>query len=152
MGCEETLTFEDTEQFDKAFAQTRPKNLLIRTYTGILTKEKEFTDTIIKSNEELNKKLRDYIPSQIDLGNDRYDYNLSDDILTKSATVNFNEEYIIAINGVNKVLRVEENEGNYIIYHDNQQKEKNSYVDLVVKKISGDNPKFFFASPKRPFI
>ena len=152
MGCEQTLTFGETEQFDKAFAQTRPKNLLIRTYTGILTKEKEFTDTIIKSNEELNKKLRDYIPSQIDLGNDRYDYNLSDDILTKSATVNFNEEYIIAINGVNKVLRVEENEGNYIIYHDNQQKEKNSYVALVVKKISGDNPKFFFASPKRPFI
>ena len=150
MGCEQTLTFEDTEE-SKIYAKTRQKNLLIRTYTGLLSKEKQFTDTLIKSNEELNKKLRDYIPSQIDLGNDRFDYNLSDDILTKSANVNFNDEYIIAINGVNKVLRVEENDGNYVIYHDNQQKEKDNYMALVVKMIGG-NPKFFFASPKRPFI
>ena len=39
-----------------------------------------------------------------------------------------------------------------MIYHDNQPKEKNSYIALVVKKIDGFNPKFIFASPKRPFI
>ena len=105
--------------------------------------------TIIKSNEELSEKLSNYIPSQIKTENNKYTYNLNDDILTKSARVDFDNEYIIAITGVNKVIRVEEDNGGYLIFHDNQPKEPNNYIALVVRKISGYNPKFYFASPKR---
>ena len=152
MGCEQILTSDDLENFEKNLPETRTENLLLRTYTGLLTRDKPFIDTLIKSSEELNQKLRDYIPSQIEIDRETYDYNLKDDILTKAAKFNFDEEYIIAVNGVNNVLRVEESNGNYLIYHDNQPKEKNIYTALVVKKINGINPKFTFASPKRPFI
>ena len=152
MGCEQILTYEETEQFNRGSPETQPTNLLLRTYKGLLSQDNNFTDTLIKSEAELIPKLRDYIPSQIEIGNDKYDYNCDDDILTRTARINFNEEYIIAINGVNNVLRVEENDGKYMIYHDNQPKEKNSYLALVVKKIEGSNPKFIFASPKRPFL
>ena len=152
MGCEQILTSDDLENFEKNLPETRTENLLLRTYTGLLTRDKPFTDTLIKSSEELNQKLRDYIPSRIEIDKDKYDLNYDDDILTKTAKINFDEEYIIAINGVNNVLRVEESNGNYLIYHDNQPKEKNVYTALVVKRINGINPKFIFASPKRPFI
>ena len=152
MGCEQILTSEDLERFENSLPETRTENLLLRTYTGLLSRDKPFTDTLIKSSEELNQKLRDYIPSQIEIDRETYDYNLKDDILTKAAKFNFDEEYIIAINGVNNVLRVEESNGNYMIYHDNQPKERNVYTALVVKRINGINPKFVFASPKRPFI
>ena len=152
MGCEQILTYEETEQFNRGSPETQPTNLLLRTYKGLLSQDNNFTDTLIKSEAELIPKLRDCIPSQIEIGNDKYDYNCDDDILTRTARINFNEEYIIAINGVNNVLRVEENDGKYMIYHDNQPKEKNSYLALVVKKIEGSNPKFIFASPKRPFL
>ena len=156
MGCEQVLTFEDLEPngSNPNTLDNTPKtnNLLIRAYAGILSPEAKFTDTLIKSDKELNEKLSNYIPSQIKKENNEYKYNLDDDILTKSARVDFENEYIIAINGVNKVIRVEEDNGNYLIFHDNQPKEKNSYIALVVRKISGYNPKFFFASPKRPFL
>ena len=155
MGCEQILTFEETEQFNRGSPETqptKPANLLLRTYKGLLSPENNFTDILIKSEAELVQKLRDYIPSRIEIDKDNYDLNYDDDILTKTAKINFNEEYIIAINGVNNVLRVEENNGKYMIYHDNQPKEKNSYIALVVKKIEGFNPKFIFASPKRPFL
>ena len=131
MGCEQILTFEETEQFNRG-QETQPTNLLLRTYKGLLSPDAKFTDTLIKSDSELIQKLRDYIPSQIEVENDKYDYNYDDDILTKTAKINF--------------------DGKYMIYHDNQPKEKNSYIALVVKKIDGFNPKFIFASPKRPFI
>ena len=99
----------------------------------------------------MNDKLRSFIPSKIKENNE-YTYNIYDDILTKSEKVNFQDEYIIAINGVNRVLRVEESDGNYLIYHDNQPKEKNSYLAMVVKRISGFNPGIIYASPKRPFL
>ena len=156
MGCEQILTFEDIEPngtnpntLDNTL---KTNNLLIRAYTGILSPEAKFTDTIIKSNEELSEKLSNYIPSQIKTENNKYTYNLNDDILTKSARVDFDNEYIIAITGVNKVIRVEEDNGGYLIFHDNQPKEPNNYIALVVRRISGYNPKFYFASPKQPFL
>ena len=156
MGCEQVLTFEDIEQSDKnpniSDNTLKTNNLLIRAYTGILSPEAKFTDTIIKSNGELSEKLSNFIPSQIKTENNQYTYNLNDDILTKSARVDFDNEYIIAINGINKVIRVEEDNGSYVIFHDNQPKEKNSYIALVVRRISGFNPRFTFASPKRPFL
>ena len=157
MGCEQIMTFDELDDINNNLNNNQnsppPKtnNLLIRAYAGVLTPGTNFSDTIIKSNIELNEKLRNYIPSQIKKDNS-YTYNLEDDILTKSEKVNFQDEYIIAINGVNKVIRVEEFNGDYLIFHDNQPKQRNAYIALVVKKISGSNPRFTFASPKRPFL
>ena len=155
MGCEQIMTFDAVEDYKNQNPQNNndatSNNLLLRTYRGLLVPENEFSDTIIKSNEELNDKLRSFIPSKIK-ENNQYTYNIYDDILTKSEKVNFQDEYIIAINGVNRVLRVEESDGNYLIYHDNQPKEKNSYLAMVVKRISAFNPGIIYASPKRPFL
>ena len=48
-------------------------------------------------------------------------------------------------------MRVEEENGNYLIVHDNQPGYKNKYIALVVIKI-GDSPNFFYESPKKPFL
>ena len=150
MGCEQIVTFDSIEDNENSNSPSQNNNLLIRQYAGLLSEDNNFSDTIIKSNDELNEKLRSFIPSKIKKDNN-LTYNIYDDILTKSEKVDFQEEYIIAINGVNKVIRVDEMNGKYLIFHDNQPKEKNSYVAIVVKKISGNKPEFTFASPKRPF-
>ena len=150
MGCEQIVTFDSIEDNENSNSPSQNNNLLIRQYAGLLSEDNNFSDTIIKSNDELNEKLRSFIPSKIKKDNN-LTYNIYDDILTKSEKVDFQEEYIIAINGVNKVIRVDEMNGKYLIFHDNQPKEKNSYVAIVVKKISGNKPEFIFASPKRPF-
>ena len=150
MGCEQIVTFDSIEDNENSNSPVQNNNLLIRQYTGLLSQDNTFSDTIIKSNDELNDNLRSFIPSKIKKDNN-YTYNIYDDILTKSEKVNFQDEYIIAINGIHKVLRVEELNGKYLIFHDNQPKEKNSYVAIVVKRISGFNPEFTLASPKRPF-
>ena len=51
MGCSglNTKVFEDNDD---------EKNLLIKKYKGELTKNSMFTDTIIKSDNELEDKLR----------------------------------------------------------------------------------------------
>ena len=144
------VTFDSIEDNDNSNPPSQTNNLLIRQYTGLLSEDNDFSDTIIKSSEELNDKLRSFIPSKIKKDNN-YAYNIYDDILTKSEKVNFQDEYIIALNGIHKVLRVEEINGKYLIFHDNQPKEKNSYVAIVVKRISGYNPQFSLANPKRPF-
>ena len=61
MGCEQIMTFdaiEDNENKNNQENGQASNNLLIRTYKGLLTPENEFSDTVIKSNEELNDKLR----------------------------------------------------------------------------------------------
>jgi len=121
MGCEQIVTFDSIEDNENSNSPSQNNNLLIRQYAGLLSEDNNYT------------------------------YNIYDDILTKSEKVNFQDEYIIAINGIHKVLRVEELNGKYLIFHDNQPKEKNSYVAIVVKKIPGNKPEFTFASPKRPF-
>ena len=150
MGCEQIVTFDSIEDNENSNSPSQNNNLLIRQYAGLLSEDNNFSDTIIKSNDELNEKLRSFIPSKIKKDNN-LTYNIYDDILTKSEKVDFQEEYIIAINGVNKVIRVDEMNGKYLIFHDNQPKEKNSYVAIVVKKIPVNKPEFTFASPKRPF-
>ena len=151
MGCEQIVTFDSIEDNENSNSPSQNNNLLIRQYAGLLSEDNNFSDTIIKSNDELNEKLRSFIPSKIKKDNN-LTYNIYDDILTKSEKVDFQEEYIIAINGVNKVIRVDEMNGKYLIFHDNQPKEKNSYLAMVVKRISGFNPGIIYASPKRPFL
>ena len=120
--------------------------------TGFLQKDINFTDSLITNQEELEDNLRSFIPTKIIKDDSNIPtFNTKDDILTKSANINFNKNYVIAINGVNRVLRVEEDNGNYLIIHDNQPGYKNKYIALVVIKI-GDSPTFFYESPKKPFL
>ena len=57
MGCSGDITnLDDDESQGK---------LMIERYTGILSPNSNFVDTLIKSEDELNLKLRKYIPSRI---------------------------------------------------------------------------------------
>ena len=150
MGCEEVRTLEIED--DPENNSPKKKNLCVKMLTGFLQKDINFTDSLITNQEELEDNLRSFIPTKIIKDDSNIpSFNTKDDILTKSANINFNENYVIAINGVNRVLRVEEENGNYLIIHDNQPGYKNKYIALVVIKI-GDSPTFFYESPKKPFL
>ena len=151
MGCDEVNTLEiDDAQENGQFS--KKKNLCVKMLSGFLQKDITFTDSLIKNQEELEENLRSFIPTKIIKDDSNIPtFNTKDDILTKSAIINFNEFYLIAINGINRVLRVEEENENYLIVHDNQSGYKNKYIALVVKKI-GESPNFFYESPKKPFL
>ena len=153
MGCDEVRTLEnDPEDEQESNKLGRPKNLCVKIFTGLLQSDANFTDTLITNQNELDDKLRYYIPTKIKKENsDQLSHNLGDLILTKSHDINFSKYYLIAINGVNQVLRVEEENGNYLIVHDDQPGYKNKYIALVVEKL-GPNPSFFYASSKKGFL
>ena len=145
MGCSglNTKNFEDNDD---------EKNLLIKKYKGELTKNSMFTDTIIKSDNELEDKLRSYIALKVKKENsEELMYNIEDEILTKSIKVDFKRQYIIALNGINDIDKVKKSDNNYIIYHDNQPSTSDEYIAIVVKKIKGE-PSFILASPKKPCL
>ena len=148
MGCAgiDTYDLESNEN-----SNNNSKNLMIKKHRGLLIKNSKFSDTLIKSDQELNDKLRDFIPLRIKKDNsEELVFNVNDDVLTQSIKVDFNNEYIIALNGVNEVYKVEGANNYYTIFHDNQPSEKDKYIAIVVKKIEGE-PTMIFASPKRPF-
>ena len=150
MGCDEVRTLEIEDDPENKFS--KKKNLCVKMLTGFLQKDINFTDSLITNQEELEDNLRSFIPTKIIKDDSNIPtFNTKDDILTKSANINFNENFVIAINGVNRVFRVEEENGNYLIVHDNQPGYKNKYIALVVIKI-GDSPNFFYESPKKPFL
>ena len=151
MGCDEVNTLEPENEQDNN-EPVSSKNLCVKMLTGLLQSDCNFTDTLIMNQDELDDKLRLYIPTKIKKENsDTLIHNLGDRILTKADNIDFNKYYLIAINGVNRVLRVEEENGNYLIVHDNQPGYKNKYIALVVEKL-GSNPEFFYASPKKGFL
>ena len=135
--------------FDGAILDSE-ENLIIKVYRGYLIPDSKFYDTLIKSEEELSQKLRVIIASRVrkDTNSNELTYNIHDDILTKSTNINFEENYVIAINGVFTVLKAEDNNGNYLIYHDNQVCDKNIYNAIVVRKIEGE-PRIILATPKK---
>ena len=140
MGCS-GLNAKDFEDNDE-------KNLLIKIYKGELTKNAMGTDTIIKSDNELEDKLRSFIALKVKKENsEELTYNTEDEILTKSIKVDFKRQYIIALNGINDIDKVQKSDNNYIIYHDNQPSSSDEYIAIVVKKIKGQ-PSFILASPK----
>ena len=141
MGCSglNSKVFEDNDD---------EKNLLIKKYKGELTKNSMFTDTIIKSDNELEDKLRSFIALKVKKENsEELIYNTEDEILTKSIKVDFKRQYIIALNGINNVYKVQKSDNNYLIYHDNQPSSSDEYIAIVVKKIKGE-PSIILASPK----
>ena len=151
MGCDEIRTLEIDEEKENN-QSSKKKNLCVKMLTGFLQKDTNFTDSLITNQEELEENLRSFIPTKIIKDDSNIPtFNTKDDILTKSAIINFNDYYLIAINGVNRVLRVEEEKGNYLIIHDNQAGYKNKYIALIVVKI-GESPNFFYESPKKPFL
>ena len=98
MGCSGKV-FEDNDD---------EKNLLIKKYKGELTKNSMFTDTIIKSDNELEDKLRSFIALKVKKENsEELTYNTEDEILTKSIKVDFKRQYIIALNGINDIYEVQ---------------------------------------------
>ena len=149
MGCDEIKTLEiDDPQPQENNDYQKNKNLCVRMLEGVLQEDNNFEDCIIKDQEELENKLRSYIPTKIvDHATDTKRFNTRDDILTKSANIDFSKYYLLAINGVNRVLRVEEENDNYLIIHDNQPAKKNKYIALIVTQL-GMNPSLFYASPK----
>ena len=150
MGCDEVRTLEIEDDPENQFS--KKKNLCVKMLTGFLQKDINFTDSLITNQEELEDNLRSFIPTKIIKDDSNIPtFNTKDDILTKSANINFNGNFVMAVNGVNRVLRVEEENGNYLIVHDNQPGYKNKYIALVVIKI-GDSPNFFYESPKKPFL
>ena len=152
MGCDEIRTLEIDDEQENAPIPIKTNNLCIKMYTGVLQKDMNFTDSLIKNQEELEDKLRSFIPTKIIKDDSNVpQFNTKDDILTKCANINFDNNFVIAINGVNRVTRVEEENGNYLIFNDNQPGYKNKYIALVVTKI-GENPEFFFDKPKPPFL
>ena len=123
MGCDElkTLEIENEEQNPSNDKFSRKTNLWVKMYTIYLQTDNNFVDSCIKSQEELEDKLHSYISTKIKKNDSDVPYfNTKDDIWTKYANINFNEYYLLAINGVNRVLRVEEDNGNYLIFHDIQ--------------------------------
>ncbi len=152
MGCDEVRTLELDEKEDPQNDQFgSKKNVCLKKYTGQLDLQSDnnFKDSIISNMEELEDKLRQYIPTKIKKDDsDVPTFNVGDDILTKSVAIDFSKCYLLAIHGVNQVLRVEEENGNYLIYHDNQPASKNKYFALIVKQI-GINPNIFYATPKQ---
>lgn len=153
MGCDElkTLEIENEEQNPTNDKFSRKTNLWVKMYTIYLQTDNNFVDSCIKSQEELEDKLHSYISTKIKKNDSDVPYfNTKDDIWTKYANINFNEYYLLAINGVNRVLRVEEDNGNYLIFHDIQPGDINKYNALVFSKEGvGPEPEIFYQSPKK---
>ena len=148
MGCDEVTTMEFGEEKDSY----QTNDVCRRVVKGLLQTDLNFKDSVIYSQQELDDKLRLFIPTKIPKANPGdIEYNTKDDILTKSLSINFDEECLLAINGVNRILKVEEVDGNYMIFHDNQPGSLGKYIALVVKKI-GPEAKICYYSPKSPAL
>ena len=65
MGCDEIKTVEEFEENPENNQFPRPKNLCVKMFTGVLQKDINFTDSLIKNHEELDEKLRSFIPTKI---------------------------------------------------------------------------------------
>ena len=141
MGCDEVRTMVEEDQ--------NPNNLCRAVATGLLRNDLNFTDTIIYNQQDLDDKLRIFIPTKIQKKDtNTTEYNTKDDILTNSISIDFENQCLIAISGINRVLKVEETEeGDYVIFHDNQRASPNQYIALVVRKL-GRSSKMIFNPPK----
>lgn len=151
MGCEESRTIEDIKKQEKgAIAVGNPNspNLAQKMVRGHLEPfgDKKFEDCIIKNEEEFENKIIDFIPTKIPDPNDdnKEIPNVSDDIVTQSLKVDFSLNDIIALSGFNEILKVENNNGNYLIYHDGKKGNKKTYIAIVVEKIITDFPNLQF--------
>ena len=144
MGCDEVRTMVEDDP-------SANNNICRAVATGLLRSDLNFTDTIIYNQQDLDDKLRIFIPTKIQKKDtNTTEYNTKDDILTNSITIDFDKQCLLAINGVNRVFRVEEGlDGDYVIFHDNLPGSPNQYIALVVKKLNR-GARIVYATPKVP--
>ena len=136
MGCEESTTIEE-----------RPITIE-KKMTGLLEKDLHFQDCLIQSENDLENKIRMFIPTKKPDENNPEQLmpNIQDDIVTSSLEVDFDKNYVIAMSAIN-ITNVSEVKGCYLVYHDNQAKSSGTYCAVVVEKLPG-NPEIKLASSK----
>ena len=148
MGCEESRTIEDVQTPQQVqVATTRPLTIE-KKMTGLLMKDLHFQDCLIQSENDLENKIRMFIPTKKPDENNPEQLvpNIQDDIVTSSLKVDFNKNYVIAMSAIN-ITNVSEVKGCYLVYHDNQAKSSGTYCAVVVERLPG-NPEIKLASPK----
>ena len=157
MGCQSSNTSEnDVKQANENKINNNEKeneldknqideDILIGMYSGLLIRGLNFKNCLIKSQDEYITNLRMFIPTKIPKKQKNSSgFNLDDKILTNSLDINFNKNYIIALTGFNNIENVENNNGNYLIYHDGKLNNEDRYLALIVKKLDG-NPEILFS-------
>ena len=148
MGCEESRTIDDVQTPQQVqVATTRPLTIE-KKMTGLLEKDLHFQDCLIQSENDLENKIRMFIPTKKPDENNPEQFvpNIQDDIVTSSLKVEFDKNYVIAMSAIN-ITNVSEVKGCYLVYHDNQAKSSGTYCAVVVEKLPG-NPEIKLASPK----
>ena len=111
--------------------------------------DKTFTDCIITNQTELEENIIEFIPTKIpDPEGNKEIPNINDDLVTNTLQIDFGLHSLIALTGINKVLKVENHNDNYLIYHDGIKGKKNTYVAVLVQKIIGGFPILEFNPPK----
>ena len=148
MGCEESRTIDDVQTPQQVqVATTRPLTIE-KKMTGLLEKDLHFQDCLIQSENDLENKIRMFIPTKKPDENNPEQFvpNIQDDIVTSSLKVDFDKNYVIAMSAIN-ITNVSEVKGCYLVYHDNQAKSSGTYCAVVVEKLPG-NPEIKLASPK----
>ena len=148
MGCEESRTIEDVQTPQQVqVATTRPLTIE-KKMTGLLEKDLHFQDCLIQSENDLENKIRMFIPTKKPDENNPEQLvpNIQDDIVTNSIQVDFDNYCVIAMSAIN-ITNVSEVKGCYLVYHDNQAKSSGTYCAVVVERLPG-NPEIKLASPK----
>ena len=148
MGCEESRTIEDVQTPQQVQVATIRPLTIEKKMTGLLQKDLHFQDCLIQSENDLENKIRMFIPTKKPDENNPEQLvpNIQDDIVTSSLEVDFNKNYVIAMSAIN-ITNVSEVKGCYLVYHDNQAKSSGTYCAVVVEKLPG-NPEIKLASPK----
>ena len=148
MGCEESRTIEDVQTPQQVQVATIRPLTIEKKMTGLLQKDLHFQDCLIQSENDLENKIRMFIPTKKPDENNPEQLvpNIQDDIVTSSLKVDFNKNYVIAMSAIN-ITNVSEVKGCYLVYHDNQAKSSGTYCAVVVEKLPG-NPEIKLASPK----
>ena len=148
MGCEESRTIEDVQTPQQVQVATIRPLTIEKKMTGLLEKDLHFQDCLIQSENDLENKIRMFIPTKKPDENNPEQLvpNIQDDIVTSILKVDFDKNYVIAMSAIN-ITNVSEVKGCYLVYHDNQAKSSGTYCAVVVEKLPG-NPEIKLASPK----
>ena len=148
MGCDESRTIDDVQTPQQVQEATTRPLTIEKKMTGLLEKDLHFQDCLIQSENDLENKIRMFIPTKKPDENNPEQLmpNIQDDIVTSSLKVDFDKNYVIAMSAIN-ITNVSEVKGCYLVYHDNQAKSSGTYCAVVVEKLPG-NPEIKLASPK----
>ena len=148
MGCDESRTIDDVQTPQQVQEATTRPLTIEKKMTGLLEKDLHFQDCLIQSENDLENKIRMFIPTKKPDENNPEQLvpNIQDDIVTNSIQVDFDKCCVIAMSAIN-ITNVSEVEGCYLVYHDNQAKSSGTYCAVVVERLPG-NPEIKLASPK----